>query len=86
MRWDDPQLLRLIDELESSENLGPLMSGYNLIARLGFLEAWALRSVCIDELPSVPGPGALARRRSTLLNKGRPTKAVVMPLGEARSP
>jgi uncharacterized protein (TIGR02391 family) len=31
MRWDDLQLLRLIDELETSEQAGHLMSGYNLI-------------------------------------------------------
>jgi uncharacterized protein (TIGR02391 family) len=31
MRWDDLQLLRLIDEFETSEQIGPLMSGYSLM-------------------------------------------------------
>jgi hypothetical protein len=31
MRWDDLQLLRLIDECETSGQTGHLASGYNLI-------------------------------------------------------
>ena len=31
MRWDDLQLLRLIDEFEESGQSGQLSSGYNLI-------------------------------------------------------
>jgi uncharacterized protein (TIGR02391 family) len=31
MRWDDLQLLRLIDELETNEQLGQLMSGHSLM-------------------------------------------------------
>jgi hypothetical protein len=31
MRWDDLQLLRLIDELETNEQVGELMSGYSLM-------------------------------------------------------
>lgn len=31
MRWDDLQLLRLIDEFEESEQAGHLASGYNLM-------------------------------------------------------
>lgn len=31
MRWDDLQLLRLIHELETSGQIGPLLNGHNLI-------------------------------------------------------
>jgi len=31
MRWDDLQLLRLIDDFEESEQIGQLASGYNLV-------------------------------------------------------
>ena len=31
MRWDDLQLLRLIDEAEASEQLGSLMTGYTFM-------------------------------------------------------
>jgi uncharacterized protein (TIGR02391 family) len=34
MRWDDLQLLRLIDELATSENAGPLANGINLMRAL----------------------------------------------------
>jgi len=31
MRWDDLQLLRLIDDFEESEQIGQLASGYDLV-------------------------------------------------------
>jgi hypothetical protein len=31
MRWDDLQLLHLVDECETSEQTGPLANGYNLM-------------------------------------------------------
>ena len=42
MRWDDLQLLRLIDEFETTEQIGQLMSGYSLIqaASVGETIAW----------------------------------------------